>query len=279
MQTFPTHKSKDAISSLCPNPIYPVSKTPSLPTPQALLNHIQANKVTTAKLTVKNVMEICRALELDGLIEAIKPMGGVNVDPTYDSDSDYEPVAKRHRSDDDLDPKERERRERKEREKMKLKIKEKKREQRRRDREREKEKKRKEKEKERKRKEKEREKRRKEKEKERKRKEKKKKVSQWLEWSDSSVWLRVMTLMMSCARSTRRRHQSASVAPSLNPAQILHQTPLIPQTLRPTRHPTLTRTSPPSCLTILTTETSLSSHIPWASHPTHSSHPTAARLL
>jgi len=180
-KTFPPQK-KDAISALCPNPIYPVSKTPSLPTSQELLGHIQKNKVTTAKLTVKNVMEICRALELDGLIEAIKPIGGVSVEPTYDSDSDGEPVTKRHKGrhdDDDLDPKERERRERKEREKLKAKIKEKKREQRRRERAREKEKererKKKEKEKERKRKEKERERKRKEKEKERKRKEKEKK--------------------------------------------------------------------------------------------------------
>ncbi|RSH78709.1 34-kDa subunit of RNA polymerase III (C) [Apiotrichum porosum] len=170
------HKKKDAISSLCPNPINPVSKTPALPSPQDLLRHILMNKVTSAKLTVKNVMEIARALELDGLIEAIKPVGGVSVTPMDEnSDSDGEPVHKRSKkraahSDDDLEPAERDRRERKNREKLKAKMEEQKRERRRRERARDKEK-----EKERRKKEKEKEKKRKAKEKKRKEKERRKK--------------------------------------------------------------------------------------------------------
>lgn len=155
-----------------------MSKTGALPTPADVLRHIQNSKVTTAQLTIKNVMEIARALELDGLIEAIKPIGGVSVDPV--SDSDDEPAAKRRKSrydsDDGMDDAERERKARKEKEKARAKLKERKREERRRqrakEREKERERKRKEKEKERKRKEKER--KRKEKEKARKRKEKEK---------------------------------------------------------------------------------------------------------
>lgn len=155
-----------------------MSKTGALPTPADVLRHIQNSKVTSAQLTIKNVMEIARALELDGLIEAIKPIGGVSVDPI--SDSDDEPAAKRRRSrydsDDALDDAELERKARKEKEKARAKLKERKREERRRQRakekERERERKRKEKERERKRKEKER--KRKEKEKARKRKEKEK---------------------------------------------------------------------------------------------------------
>ncbi|KAL1406161.1 34-kDa subunit of RNA polymerase III (C) [Vanrija albida] len=163
-KTFPNQKGKDSISKLVANPIHPIAKTPSLPTPQEVLRFILANKVTSAALTVKNVMEIARALELDGLIEAVKPVGGVAVEERYESDSDAEPAPKRRRakeSDDELDPEERARRDRKNREKLKAKLKEKKREE-----------KRKEKEKKARAKEKEREKRRKEKEKEKRRKEK-----------------------------------------------------------------------------------------------------------
>ncbi|BEI81114.1 hypothetical protein CcaverHIS002_0202740 [Cutaneotrichosporon cavernicola] len=195
LKTFPQRKAaNDAISKLCSNPIYPISQTAALPTPSLILSHLQKNKVTSAPLTVKNVMEICRALELDGLIEMIKPVGGVSVDQTFDSDSDEEPVLKRSRKnkrdddDDDMDPEERERRERKEREKMKAKLKEAKREKQRkeraREREKEKERKRREKEKERKRKEKERERKRKAKDKERARKEKDKRKKKRVVSSD-----------------------------------------------------------------------------------------------
>lgn len=183
-KTFPSQKGKDSISKLCSNPIYPITKTPSLPTPAEILRHIQNNKVTSAPLTVKNVMEIARALELDGLVEAVKPVGGVSVQPMYDSESDGPSVSKRSRRkevdhDDDLDDDERERRDRKSREKMKAKLKEAKRERLRKERakEKQKEKERKKKEKEKARKKKEKERKRREREK-RKRKEKdKKKVS------------------------------------------------------------------------------------------------------
>lgn len=182
-KTFPSQKGKDSISKLCSKPIYPISKTASLPTPAEILRHIQSNKVTSAPLTVKNVMEISRALELDGLVEVIKPVGGVSVEPIFDSDSDGPSVSKRSRRkdvdlDDDLDDDERERRDRKSREKLKAKMKEAKREkmrkERARERQREKERKKKEKEKARKKKEKER--KRREKERRRKKEKEKKKV-------------------------------------------------------------------------------------------------------
>ncbi|WOO83674.1 putative DNA-directed RNA polymerase III subunit rpc6 [Vanrija pseudolonga] len=175
-KTFPNQKGKDSISKLVANPIHPIGKTPALPTPEQVLRYILATKVTSAALSVKNVMEIARALELDGLIEAIKPVGGVSVEQRYESDSDGEPAPKRRRakdSDDEIDPEERARRERKNREKLKAKLKEKKREEKRR--EKEKKARAKEKEKEKRRKEKEKEKRRKEKDRKRKERDQKKK--------------------------------------------------------------------------------------------------------
>jgi DNA-directed RNA polymerase III subunit RPC6 len=173
-QTFPPEGKRAAQHrKLVPNALYPISRTSKLLTPHQLLDMVNASKLTDAKLSVENIMECMRAAELDGSVEAIKPIGGVDVPDLSDSDDD-EPSKKRRKTkdtgdddDDDLDDEEKERRATAEKEKARAKAKEKKR----REKEKEKEKRRKEKEKEKKRekkKKKEKEKRKKEKEKEKK---------------------------------------------------------------------------------------------------------------
>lgn len=118
--------------------------------------------MTTAALTVKNVMECMRALELDGRVETIKPLSMGH----FDLGGDDEPgPSKRRKVDGDGSGSEDDVRKEKERQKAKEKAKEKKRKAREKEK---KEKKKKEKEKKRKKKE-------KEKEKERERKKKRKK--------------------------------------------------------------------------------------------------------
>ncbi|KAK8843459.1 hypothetical protein IAR55_007116 [Kwoniella newhampshirensis] len=128
------------------------SRSHSQLTPHALRTYVNNLNVTTAKLSVKNVMECMRALELDGLVEVVKPIGGVYVPDDADErdgsdDDDVGPSSSKRRkisipgvdSDEDLDDEERERRrdlamrkakekakEKKRREKLKVKEKEKK---------------------------------------------------------------------------------------------------------------------------------------------------------
>ncbi|ORX38930.1 RNA polymerase Rpc34 subunit-domain-containing protein [Kockovaella imperatae] len=104
--TFPSKDDRNpAHAKLVPNAIYPVTKTKKLPTPHTLLAVLKRSGLTQAKLKVENVMECMRALELDGLIEAVKPVGGVSV-PDVVEDSDGEgPSRKKRRmnNDDDTD--------------------------------------------------------------------------------------------------------------------------------------------------------------------------------
>jgi DNA-directed RNA polymerase III subunit RPC6 len=186
-QTFPPEGKRAAQHrKLVPNALYPISRTSKLLTPHQLLDMVNASKLTDAKLSVENIMECMRAAELDGSVEAIKPIGGVDVPDLSDSDDDG-PSKKRRKTkdtgdddDDDLDDEEKERRATAEKEKARAKAKEKKRREKERELEERKRQKEKEKEKERRRKEKEKEKKRekkkkKEKEKRKKEKEKEKK--------------------------------------------------------------------------------------------------------
>ncbi|WVQ93376.1 hypothetical protein IAU59_000445 [Kwoniella sp. CBS 9459] len=175
-------KRSEKDRKLVPNALSLSSKNYPQLTPQALRIYVNKLGVTSANLSVKNVMECMRALELDGLVEAIKPLGGVYI-PDDDagaggSDDEDKPSSSKRKKldisvddDDDLDDDERERRKELALRKAKEKAKEKKRRERAKEKEkREKEKRKKKEEKKRKEKEKE-----KEREKKRKRKEKDKK--------------------------------------------------------------------------------------------------------
>ncbi|KAL7421429.1 34-kDa subunit of RNA polymerase III (C) [Cryptotrichosporon argae] len=191
-KTFPKAPREDAPERrIIANPIYPATKLSALHTPSTLLRFLKDKKVSTVDFSIKNVMEVMRGLELEGKVETVRPVGGVEVDEFAagsEGDSDDEPVAKKRRGggddDDSDDDSEADRKRERAREKKKAverarreaeKEKERK-EKARRKKEKEKEKKRKEKEKKRRRE--------KEKEKERKRKEKAKKKRKVVE-SDS----------------------------------------------------------------------------------------------
>lgn len=160
-------KRSEEAKSLVPNALNTSTKYHSLLTPMALRTYVNKLGVTSATLSVKNVMECMRALELDGLVEVIKPVGGVHLQEDSDDESTAR-SSKRRKVESDSEDEERD----KEREKAKMKAKEKAKMKKRREKEKERERKEKERERKRKEKEKERERRRKEKEKERKRKEK-----------------------------------------------------------------------------------------------------------
>ena len=155
-QTFPRISDKDEEAGKAP--IYAFAKA-RLPSPHTLLSFIKDKRLTTAPLSVKNVMECMRALELDGKVETIKPMSMGH----FDGGDDEPGPSKRRKVDDGDSSSEDDSRKEKEKQKAKEKAKEKKR------RAREKEKKEKEK------KEKEKKKRKKEKEKEKEKEKKKKK--------------------------------------------------------------------------------------------------------
>lgn len=158
LQTFP--KKNDGESSTGKNPIYPFTKA-RLPSPGSLLQYLQDKKITTAALTVKNVMECMRALELDGKVETIKPLSMGH----FDLGDDQPGPSKRRKTEDDDSDSDYDVR----KEKEKLKLKERAKEKKRRAKEKEK------KEKERKEKEKAKDKKRKKKEKEKEKKKKRKK--------------------------------------------------------------------------------------------------------
>lgn len=147
--------------------ILPFAKA-RLPSPHSLLNWIKDKRLTTAQLTVKNIMECMRALELDGKVETIKPLSMGH----FDMGGDDEPGPSKRRkvdADGSDDESEDDMRKEKEKQKAKERAKEKKRKAKEKEK---KEKKRKEKEKAKRKKEKE-----KEKEREKKKKRKKDKVS------------------------------------------------------------------------------------------------------
>lgn len=164
VQTFPKSGKTDDSSRKTNKPILPFAKS-RLPSPNSLLAWIKDKRLTTAALTVKNIMECMRALELDGKVETIKPLSMGH----FDMGDDEPGPSKRRKVDaDGSDDSEDDVRKEKEKQKAKEKAKEKKR----RAKEKEKkEKRRKEKEKKRRKKEKE-----KEKERERRKKRKKEKV-------------------------------------------------------------------------------------------------------
>lgn len=101
------------------------------------MHWLNISNVTTAKLGVKHVMECMRALELDGLVEAVKPLGGVQV-PEVGRDGDGR-MSKRQRLDDEHgDGDEWSQKKERERLKAKERLKEKKRREREKEKEREK---------------------------------------------------------------------------------------------------------------------------------------------
>jgi DNA-directed RNA polymerase III subunit RPC6 len=155
--TFPKISDRDEEAGKAP--IHAFAKA-RLPSPHTLLNFIKDKRLTTAQLTVKNVMECMRALELDGKVETIKPMSMSHFDI---GDDEPGPSKRRKMTDDGDSSSEDDSRKEKEKQKAKERAKEKKR------RAREKEKKEKEK------KEKEKKKRKKEKEKEKEREKKRRK--------------------------------------------------------------------------------------------------------
>ncbi|OCF60304.1 hypothetical protein L486_02985 [Kwoniella mangroviensis CBS 10435] len=198
------------------------SKNYSLLTPMALRNFVNKSKLTSAELSVKNIMEVMRALELDGLVESIKPF---NASITFQEDDDdhldeREGSSSKRRKlnldngDDDegLDSEE----EAKAKEKAKQKIKEKKR------RERQKEKKKKMKEKkekkmEKKRKEKEKKKKKKkEREREKAKKKKSKKNDTAISDSDDDQLLSINDESSSKKRKKRSRSSSVSSVSSIS---------------------------------------------------------------
>ncbi|WVN91121.1 uncharacterized protein L203_106372 [Cryptococcus depauperatus CBS 7841] len=154
---------------LIPNAINTHTKYYPLLTPHALRQYVNKLGVTSATLSVKNVMECMRALELDGLVEAFNPIGDVAAPDSDSDDADTKRAVKKFKIESD-DNSDRER----EKEKAKMKVKEKLKMKKRREKEKEKERREKEREKKRKEKERERERRRKEKKKARKKKEKEK---------------------------------------------------------------------------------------------------------
>ncbi|OCF44939.1 DNA-directed RNA polymerase III subunit RPC6 [Kwoniella heveanensis CBS 569] len=190
-------KRSEKDRKLVPNALILSSKNYPQLTPQALRIYVNKLGVTSANLSVKNVMECMRALELDGLVEAIKPLGGVyiadeDVAGAGGSDDDDKPSSSKRKKldigvddEDDLDEDERERRKELALRKAKEKAKEKKRRERAKEKEK-KEKERRKKKEEKKRKEKEREKKRKKKEKDKK-KEKEKKKRKKIDSDDSDA--------------------------------------------------------------------------------------------
>lgn len=100
------------------NPIYAPGKGPALPSPRDLLKYCQDTRVVNAPLTLKNVMECMRALELDGLVEVIKPAYHV---AGGSDDDEYQPrPSKRAKTDVDSDEEERKAEQRREKQKEKL---------------------------------------------------------------------------------------------------------------------------------------------------------------
>ena len=71
-------------------------------------------------------MECMRRLELDGVVEAVKPLGGVEVPTDYEDDDDDEPVKKRAKmdSEDEEDEQTKAKKREKEKQKQKMKAKE-----------------------------------------------------------------------------------------------------------------------------------------------------------
>ena len=96
--------------------------------------------VTSVKLNVKNVMECMRALELDGLVEAVKPLGDVQVpeDEGIDDDDGHVGNMRKKRNGDDDDNDKRSKWTEREKNKMKERVKEKKRREKEKEKEREK---------------------------------------------------------------------------------------------------------------------------------------------
>ncbi|EIW66918.1 hypothetical protein TREMEDRAFT_74612 [Tremella mesenterica DSM 1558] len=89
--TFPNPSNRsEEQRALVPDPINPTSRLGNLPSPHALLAYVQKSRVTTAELQVKHVMECMRALELDGLVEVVKPLSGVQ--PPSDDEEDQDDV-------------------------------------------------------------------------------------------------------------------------------------------------------------------------------------------
>ncbi|CAD6586243.1 MAG: 34-kDa subunit of RNA polymerase III (C) [Tremellales sp. Tagirdzhanova-0007] len=101
--TFPKQCKDEQASGQ--HPIYSTDRTSTLPTPHALLQHVNKLNVTSVKLNVKNVMECMRALELDGLVEAVKPLGDVQVpeDEGIDDDDGHVGNMRKKRNGDDDD--------------------------------------------------------------------------------------------------------------------------------------------------------------------------------
>lgn len=151
--------NKNGESSTRNAPLWPAGRTPTLPTPHHLLKYINQTNVVQAPIGIKNIMEVMRALELDGLVEIIKPVGGVHLDKDMSdgSEDDDGPSSRKKKKmsdgeeeDDDLEEEEKERRKElakeKEKERAKIRKKKEREKERRKEKEREKEKKRREKE-------------------------------------------------------------------------------------------------------------------------------------
>ncbi|WVF65730.1 hypothetical protein IAT40_000462 [Kwoniella sp. CBS 6097] len=218
-------KRSEKDRKLVPNALILSSKNYPQLTPQALRIYVNKLGVTSANLSVKNVMECMRALELDGLIEVIKPLGGVYI-PDDDgagaggSDDDDKPSSSKRKKldlkvddEDDLDDDERERRKELALRKAKEKAKEKKRRERAKEKEK-KEKERRKKKEEKKRKEKEREKERKRKKKEKdkkKEKEKKKKKKGSSDDSDADSDDRLVSIRDE-GKKRKKRSRSSSIS-------------------------------------------------------------------
>ncbi|KAK1922411.1 RNA polymerase Rpc34 subunit-domain-containing protein [Papiliotrema laurentii] len=117
-KSWATNDKRPEAKKLVSNPIYAPGKGPALPSPRDLLKYCQDTRVVNAPLTLKNVMECMRALELDGLVEVIKPAYHV---AGGSDDDEYQPrPSKRAKTDVDSDEEERKAEQRREKQKEKL---------------------------------------------------------------------------------------------------------------------------------------------------------------
>lgn len=126
-KTYPNRANRtDEQKRLISNPINPTAKISNLPTPHVLLKEVTDKQITSAVLQVRHVMECMRRLELDGVVEAVKPLGGVEVPTDYEDDDDDEPANKRAKmdSEDEEDEQIKAKKREKEKQKQKMKAKE-----------------------------------------------------------------------------------------------------------------------------------------------------------